>query len=157
MLYVWRSKGNSRESLLSYRGPGDRTQIARLGSKHLYLLSPLSGPTVRNSELCCRGSQVAMWSRTGHIIRMEGKDFQVLQSQLRPGHHRPDHHYFYPPYSHTPPAATALPPPLTPTPRRPMGAVVLKAALWWNQRLTLRPVISEPRQGAAQMLVFSWD
>lgn len=45
-LHVLRSEGNLQESVLSFHhvGPEDRTQVVRFGGKHLYLLSPLSGP-----------------------------------------------------------------------------------------------------------------
>lgn len=43
---TWESEENLEQSVLSFHlvDPRDRTQIVRLGSKHLYLLSPFTGP-----------------------------------------------------------------------------------------------------------------
>lgn len=44
----WSSKEKFQESVLSSHrvGPGDRTHVTRLGSKHLYLLSHLTDPNL---------------------------------------------------------------------------------------------------------------
>lgn len=43
---MWQSENASSQSALSFHpvDPGDQTQVVRFGGKHLYLLSPLSGP-----------------------------------------------------------------------------------------------------------------
>lgn len=47
-MFAWRSEGNLRKSVLSFRhvGLGNQTQVARYGSKRLYLMSLFTGPTV---------------------------------------------------------------------------------------------------------------
>lgn len=50
MVYVWRTEDNLYGLVLSYHHgvPRDQTRIIRIGSKHLYPLSHLSGPLMRS-------------------------------------------------------------------------------------------------------------
>lgn len=43
-VHMWRSENNLRELVLSYdMGPGDKTQVIKLGNRCLYLLHHLDG------------------------------------------------------------------------------------------------------------------
>lgn len=45
--HTWRSENSLREWFLSFHhlSSGDQTQVVRFGSKHIYLLSPLTSPS----------------------------------------------------------------------------------------------------------------
>lgn len=85
MAPVCGSRRNTQESSLSYAGPGDQTQVVKLGSKRLYLLRHLDDNFPSLQSFCSNISQAILVleitaKRATHNLRDLFKlDFSVCE------------------------------------------------------------------------------